>query len=127
MTRIFLKKNVSLDIYGQILDSKYYRLLKNYIHNNTGERLGELFFKSKHSALDLAISNQYPHNIYSGYRFNIFGDPALPLLISSANNLTEIDTISIGLENHLELNNNNYSGLKIFDEDVLNYKLFNHT
>ena len=100
--------------------------LKNYILNNTEERLGELFFKAKQSALDLAISNQYPHNIYSGYRFNIFGDPALPLLISSADHLAEIDTINIGSENHLELNNYYYSGLKVFDEDILDYKSFNH-
>jgi len=101
--------------------------LKNYILNNTEERLGELFLKAKQSALELAISNQYPHNQYSGYRFNIFGDPALPLLISSAaDNLTEIDTISIGSENHLELNNNNNSALKIFDEDIIQYKLFDY-
>ena len=69
-----------------------------------------MFLKAKISALNLAIRNQNPRDQYSGYRFNIFGDPALPLLISSAaDNLTEIDTISICLENHLELNNNNYS------------------
>ena len=100
--------------------------LENSIHNNTEERLGELFLKSKQSALDLAISNQFPHNIYSGYRFNIFGDPALPLLISHVENLTSIDSINVGSENQLQINNNFASTLSIFDENKIKYRTYNH-
>ena len=57
--------------------------LKNYINNNENMRLGDIFYLAKSSTSQ-------------SYRFHLFGDPALPLLISkNVTNLieTNLDTI----------------------------------
>ena len=108
------------------LKSFYNTHLKNYIQNNANQRLGEIFFNSKQSALNLANSNEYPNNIYGGYRFNIFGDPALPLIISKANNITNLDSIYIGQENQINLQSDLFSEIKIFNENESKYNAYNY-
>tara|TARA_Y100001970_G_scaffold291764_1_gene430224 strand:+ start:5010 stop:7217 length:2208 start_codon:yes stop_codon:yes gene_type:complete len=108
--------------------------LKNHIENSSNQveltRLGDVFYDAKISALTTALSNEYPNNVYGGYRFNIFGDPAMPLQISQeSNEIVDIDTLFIGEPNILTVNSENLNNpslqtnIQILDED----KNINHT
>ena len=107
--------------------------LKNYLEssNTMGgqERLGDVFYDAKISALTTALNNQHPNNVYGGYRFNIFGDPAMPLQISRQSNITTIDTLFIGEPNIITVNSSNFdltTYIKILDEDNNINQTFNY-
>jgi len=89
--------------------------LKNYINNNENTRLGDIFYLAKNSTSQ-------------SYRFHLFGDPALPLIISkNVNDLieTDLDTISIGTSNNLIVNSND-AILNIYDEEEYRVKYYEY-
>ena len=79
-------------------------LLNNNVQN---ERIGDLFYNAK-------------GNLFTAYTFHLFGDPAMKIQLSKSNsNLIDsnIENINIGSENHLTINNNDLSTLRILNND----------
>ena len=90
--------------------------LKNFFIENlyeilntseTNQRIGDLFYNSK-------------GNLFTAYTFHLFGDPAMKIQLSPINNnlISEnIETIVIGSENNINVNNSELSTLRILNND----------
>ena len=88
--------------------------LKESLNNNTTDRIGDLFYTSK-------------ENLFESYSLHLFGDPAMRIQIAkTTNNLLDNnpESILIGSENSLSINNSNLSTLRILNNDnttIINY------
>ncbi len=96
----------------------FYNGLSDFINNNNNFRLGDLF---KYSKKSLELNN----NNCIARRFQLFGDPALPIMFTKKtnNNIFNIpDEILIGSSNSLTINPPymDESYIKILDEDIIN-------
>ena len=81
--------------------TRVFNIINNYINNNTDYinlRLGDLFFLSKESTSD--------------YLFQLFGDPALKIILPNKSDIINIEESSqsfvIGEQNHISFNENIY-------------------
>ena len=88
--------------------------LKESLNNNTIDRIGDLFYNSK-------------ENLFESYTLHLFGDPAMRIQIAkTSNNLlnSNPESILIGSENSLSVNNSDLSTLRILNNDmtkIINY------
>ena len=88
--------------------------LKESLNNNTIDRIGDLFYNSK-------------ENLFESYTLHLFGDPAMRIQIAkTSNNLlnSNPESILIGSENLLSVNNSDLSTLRILNNDmtkIINY------
>ena len=82
--------------------------LFDLLNNNAqNERIGDLFYNAK-------------GNLFTAYTFHLFGDPAMKIQLSKSNSSlidSNIENINIGSENHLTINNNDLSTLRILNND----------
>ena len=82
--------------------------LFDLLNNNAqNERIGDLFYNAK-------------GNLFTAYTFHLFGDPAMKIQLSKSNSSlidNNIENINIGSENHLTINNNDLSTLRILNND----------
>tara|TARA_Y100001970_G_C14220067_1_gene852089 strand:- start:71 stop:2152 length:2082 start_codon:yes stop_codon:yes gene_type:complete len=95
------------------------KLKETLDEENQFKTLGQLFYDS---IQELSLS-------YNKASLHLFGDPALKLNLSkkSSNIISNpINSISIGAENNLVLDNNNLYTLKILNEDNISEVLYNN-
>ena len=99
----------------------FYNSISDYINNKNEFRLGDIFRFSKKSFENTGLNNDY----CIARRFQLFGDPALPMMLTKkANNsiFNRPNEILIGSSNSLIINQP-YSGtsyIKILDNDIVN-------
>ena len=80
--------------------TRVFNFINNYVNNTDyiNLRLGDLFFLSKESTSD--------------YLFQLFGDPALKIILPNKSNIINIEQSSqsfeIGMQNHISFNENAY-------------------
>ena len=89
----------------------FYNRMGKYI-DGENYRLGDIFKKAK---------LQFAANQCTPYKFQLFGDPALPLLLArKTSNLTNTpNSILIGDSNLIEINNSNNSYIKILGPNII--------
>ena len=93
--------------------TEFYNLVNAYILDNNNFRLGEIFKKAKENNLG---------NCYQ-YTFQLFGDPAMPLIQSKKSNSNDIFNnmdVSIGSENYVNSNLSGRSYIKVLGETINN-------
>ena len=104
-----------------------YSNLNNYISdNNDNSRLGDFLLSGKQSVheLDFDTDELYDYGCQA-YRYQLYGDPALPLLFGKIKNDISNNTefsLEIGSENLIEINDIDYDGityLKILSDDKI--------
>ena len=93
--------------------SNFYNRIGDYVDGNT-DRLGDIFKKAKLSFND---------NICTPYKFQLFGDPALPVLLShkTSNLFQPPNSVIIGNSNSIDVNTlqNEQAYIKILGQDIV--------
>ena len=82
--------------------------LKESLNNNTIDRIGDLFYNSK-------------ENLFESYTLHLFGDPAMRIQIAKKSNdllNSNPESILIGSDNSLSVNNSGLSTLRILNNDI---------